>query len=179
MTSIPTAPALQPEDLRRLADTVSAHQELVYRLAYRVLRNRADAEETTQDVFINVLSSAHSFRGDAPFAAWVFGITRRTIAGRFKRKRHATVPLTDQEPLSGASGGPAIEPSPLEIYEFRERVSRLSNSMDSRLSKEQRTLFELHHLEDRPISAIAAQLGRSEDSVKSHLYRARRQLLQG
>jgi RNA polymerase sigma factor (sigma-70 family) len=150
----------------------------VYHFTEKRLRNRADAEETTQEVFINVLSSAHSFRGDAPFAAWVFGITRRTIAGRFKRKRHATVPLTDQEPLSGASGGPAMEPSPLDIYEFRERVSHLNNNMDSRLSKAQRTVFELHHLEHQPISVIAAQLGRSEDSVKSHLYRARRQLLQ-
>ena len=47
------------------------------------VNNPADVEETTQEVFINLLSSLHSFRGEGTFAAWVFGITRRVIANRF------------------------------------------------------------------------------------------------
>ena len=73
----------------------------VYNFLDRRLRNRADTEETTQEVFINLFASLDSYRGDAPFAAWVFGVTRRTLASRFKRKRHPTVPLLDAE-LEGA-----------------------------------------------------------------------------
>ena len=65
----------------------------IYRFLDRRLNNRADVEETVQEVFINLFSSLDGFRGEAPFAAWVFGLTRRTLANRFKRKRAATVPL--------------------------------------------------------------------------------------
>ncbi len=150
----------------------------VFRFTEKRLRNRADAEETTQEVFINVLGSIESFRGEAPFAAWVFGITRRTIASRFKRKRHAMVPLVDQEPEPTRSGGPTADPSPIEVVEYQERLSQLEDTLEHKLSPEQRMLFKLHHIEDRPISEIASRLDKTEDAVKSHLYRARRLLLQ-
>jgi RNA polymerase sigma-70 factor (ECF subfamily) len=150
----------------------------VFGFTEKRLHNRADAEETTQEVFITVLGAIDSYRGDAPFAAWVFGITRRTIAGRFKRKRHATVPLVDQEPEPNRSGGPEAGPSPIELLEVRERLAQLEETLEHKLSAEQRMLFRLHHLEDRPISEIASRLDKTEDAVKSHLYRARRLLLQ-
>ena len=150
----------------------------VYRFTEKRLSNRADAEETTQEVFINVLSAIDSYRGDAPFVAWVFGVTRRTIASRFKRKRHTMVPLVDQEPEQGAAGGPTQDPSPLEVVEFQERLAQLEDTLQHKLSPEQRLLFRMHHLEDQPISQIAESLDKSEDAVKSHLYRARRLLLQ-
>ena len=49
--------------------------------------------------------------------------------------------------------------------------------MAERLSADQRALFVLHHLEERPISEIAKRLGKSEDSIKSSLYRTRKLLL--
>ncbi len=150
----------------------------VFRFTEKRLRNRADAEETTQEVFINVLGAIDSFRGEAPFAAWVFGITRRTIASRFKRKRHPMVPLVDQEPEPTRAGGPATDPSPIEVVEYQERLAQLEDTLLNKLSPEQRMLFELHHIEDRPISEIADRLDKTEDAVKSHLYRARRLLLQ-
>ena len=65
----------------------------VYPFVSKRVQNRADTEEIVQEVFINIFSSIGSFRDEAPFAAWVLGLTRRTIANRFKKKRHATVPL--------------------------------------------------------------------------------------
>jgi RNA polymerase sigma-70 factor (ECF subfamily) len=69
----------------------------VYRFVEGRLNNRADVEETTQEVFINVFGSLGSFRAEAPFAAWVLGVARYTIAGRFKKKHHPTVPLETDE----------------------------------------------------------------------------------
>ncbi len=150
----------------------------VFHFTEKRLHNRADAEETTQEVFINVLGSIDSYRGEASFAAWVFGITRRTIASRFKRKRHATVPLVDQEPEPTRADAPSAGPSPIEFVEYQERLAQLEDTLERRLSPEQQMLFRLHHLEDRPISEIASRLDKTEDAVKSHLYRARRLLLQ-
>jgi RNA polymerase sigma-70 factor (ECF subfamily) len=152
----------------------------VYSFLRRRLPNRADVEETTQEVFINVFSSLPSYRGEAPFAAWVLGVTRRTLANRFKRKRHAMVPLDDHEEPESLDVGPVVrqrEPSPLEHYECGERLARLEQDAMRLLTAEQRQLFELHHLRHRSIQEIAHSLRKSEDAVKSHLYRARRVLL--
>ena len=71
----------------------------------------------------------------------------------------------------------AREPDPLEAYEYTERLARIEDAVTCELSDEQRQLFELHHLEHRSIQEIASLLSKSEDAVKSHLYRARKVLL--
>ena len=126
----------------------------VYRFVDRRLRNPADTEETVQEIFINIFNSIGGYRGDAPFGAWVFGVTRRTIAGRFKRKRHPTVPLLEEEGETAGSGGSCSPASPLEAYECEELLAELQLKLESKLSKEQRQLFQLHHLEDRSIREI-------------------------
>jgi RNA polymerase sigma-70 factor (ECF subfamily) len=146
----------------------------------RRVNNRADAEEIVQEVFINVFTSLDSFRGEAPFAAWVLGISRYTIAGRFKKKQHKMVPLDsthreDEGQMSFADQ--QREPSPLEHYECRERVAELETAAKTRLTPDQWQLVELHHVKNHSVSQIASDLDRSEDSIKSNLYRARKLLL--
>jgi RNA polymerase sigma-70 factor (ECF subfamily) len=140
----------------------------VYRFVSRRLNNRSDVEETVQEVFINVFSSMGSFRGEAPFVSWVLGLTRRTIAARFKKKRHTTVPLI---PTAHR------EPTPLEYYECHERVERLQDAATHQLNADQWKLFQLYHLEHHSIRDIAVATSKSEDAVKSNLYRARKLLL--
>jgi RNA polymerase sigma-70 factor (ECF subfamily) len=151
----------------------------VHRFVARRLRNRADTEETVQEVFINLFSSLRSFRGEAPFGAWVFGLTRRTIAARFKKKQHDTVPLASEEDEQVRSLLPSVrrEADPLEAYECNERLGRLRSAARQDLSEEQWELFRLHHLENRSIQDIARDMSKTEDSVKSHLYRARKLLM--
>lgn len=151
----------------------------IFQYVDRRLRNRADTEETVQEVFFNVFNSIDTFRGEAPFGAWVFGLTRRTIAARFKKKRHATVPLGDEEPevMDLLMNSVRREADPLQAYEAREWVSRMDHAYRRELSDEQRTLFQLHHIENHPIQDIARTLRKSEDAVKSNLYRARKVLL--
>ena len=148
----------------------------VYGFVSRRMGNRADIEEVTQEIFISLLSSLGSYRGESVFSAWLFGISRRVVANRFKRKRHVTVPLLDDddaEMLSPSSG----QITPLDEYECAERFLQLSKTMERMLSEEQKVLFQLHHIEDRPISEIAQKLSKTEDAIKSNLYRTRRILL--
>jgi RNA polymerase sigma-70 factor (ECF subfamily) len=153
----------------------------VFRFVQGRLNNRADVEDTVQDVFIAVFSSLESYRGEAPFGAWVLGISRRTIASRFKRKYHATVPLEGyhDDPKTIDITMPMVrrEPTPLEVFEYGERVKQIERTASETLTPEQRRLFELHHLNHRPIQEIARTLKKSEDAVKSNLYRARKLLL--
>jgi len=150
----------------------------VYSFLDRRLPTRADTEETTQEVFVALFSSIESFRGEAPFAAWVFGITRRTLAARFKRKQHPMVPLPEMDADgNGEWTSHDLGGDPLAAYECRERLHRLGRAMERELSPEQRELVWMHHLQSRSIQDIATHLGKSEDAVKSNLYRARKLLL--
>lgn len=148
----------------------------VHHFVARRLRNRADADETVQEVFVNVFASIDSYRGEAPFGAWLFGLTRRTVASRFKKRSPALVPIGEDD-SDRAFQAASREPDPLALYECSERLARLQDAVGRELSAEQRQLFELHHLENRSIQEIAGLLQKSEDAVKSHLYRARRTLL--
>ena len=151
----------------------------VYHFVSKHVGNRADTEEIVQEVFINIFSSIGSFRGDAPFAAWVHGLARRTIANHFKKKRHATVPLgTHEEPDAIELTIPTSrrEPTPYDHYECVERITRLESTAAHQLTTEQRQLFEMHHLLHHSIREIAREFDKTEDAVKSDLYRARRVL---
>lgn len=152
----------------------------VYAFVGRRLANRADVEETVQEVFASVFAGLRSFRGDGVFAAWVLGVARRTVAGRFKKKQLPVVPLDEASEADAVEVLVTVlrrEPTPLEHYECEERLARLEAAAEQELSPEQRHLFALHHLEHVPIQEIAVRLSKSEDAVKSNLYRARRLLL--
>lgn len=151
----------------------------IYHFVSRRLNNTADVEETVQEVFINVFSSLASYRGDAPIAAWIFGVTRRTIASRFKKRRHPVVPLDEQDAETASAGVSAASgvPSAIENIECKQRIRTIDRLVTHRLTPEQQVLFQLHHLENRPIQEIAISIGKSENAIKSNLYRARKILL--
>jgi RNA polymerase sigma-70 factor (ECF subfamily) len=182
------APSLTDEDLvERIAsgdhdafsNLYDRYFKRVYHFVNRRLNNTADVEETVQEVFINVFSSIDSYRREAPFGAWIFGVTRRTIASRFKKKRHPTVPLDDgdSDNIFSDPGASPVAPSAIETIEFKERVRTIKRLMNNLLTPEQRVLFDMHHVQDRPIQEIAQTLNRSENAIKSNLYRARKILL--
>lgn len=153
----------------------------IFRFVQRRIDNRADVEETVQEVFINIFASIASYRREAPFEAWVLGLTRRTIARRFKRKRHPTVPLLSEDDAPAEPAMPTIqrEATPLEHYECQERLAVICARVERDLSDEQRELFERHHLRDEPVRKLAVVMRKSEDSIKSNLYRARKLLFAG
>jgi RNA polymerase sigma-70 factor (ECF subfamily) len=151
----------------------------IYRFAQKRMGNRADVEETVQEIFIAAFSSLGAYRGEAPFGAWAYGLARRVIANRFKRKRAETVPWSETDALHADAaalrdGGNA--PDPHATYERNERLAQLESAA-RQLSPSQWEYFRLHHLENVPIEDIARRRGLTRDAVKSHLYRARKLLL--
>ena len=103
---------------------------------------------------------------------------RRTLAGRYKKRRHDTVPLPEPDSDNASlPGSVSRDPDPHLAYECNETLERMEHAIREDLTPEQRLLFQLHHLQDRSIQEIARALDKSEDSVKSHLYRARKALL--
>lgn len=150
----------------------------VYSFVHRRMGNRADAEEVVQEIFFSSFSSLASFRGESSFASWILGIARRSVANRYRKDSAPTIPLETDDNAWAQNAGTAESPdTPLDHYEYLERIAQIDQDVQHTLSHEQRKLFRLHHLEHRSIAEIATHLGKSQNAVKSKLYRTRKLLL--
>jgi RNA polymerase sigma-70 factor (ECF subfamily) len=149
----------------------------VYAFTSRRLRNRADAEEVTQEVFTAVFRSLPSFRGDSQLLTWIFGIARNTINSQIRRERSADERLAEIDPADVHAGASVAAWTPEEHLELQRCASVLQERLGS-LSEWQVDAFRLRHEQDLPIGEIARRTQRSGDAVRSSLYRVKRLLVE-
>ena len=151
----------------------------VYGFTNRRVRDSHDTEEIVQEIFTTAFTAIHGYRGEAPFGAWLFGLARRVIAARFRRREQPLLPLGAAEPSSVdfSLGTQGQSEDPHEAYEFDERIRRMQAVANDHLTQEQWELFSLHHLGRYSVRDLAKRFSKSEQAVKSHLYRVRRALL--
>jgi RNA polymerase sigma-70 factor (ECF subfamily) len=136
--------------------------------------NRADAEELTQEIFTAVFRSAGGFGERASPLSWIYGIARNTLFNHVRRRQQERA---REERLGRAAPPPALEWS--YTPEEQVRQDRLGDELQRRLASLapwQRDVFRLRHVEDLPIEEISRRTTRSEDAVRSGLYRAKRLL---
>lgn len=151
------------KDPSRFAELYEANFGRVYAFVEARLRNRAEAEDITSEVFHKALANLRSFewRG-APFAAWLFRIAANMIADRSQQAaREREIPNPDDPPE-------ITPPADLEQIERRAQLLRLVNS----LSADQRRVVTLRFIEEKSIREIAKEMRRSEGAVKQLQFRA-------
>jgi RNA polymerase sigma-70 factor (ECF subfamily) len=152
---------------------VDLHRDRAVALALRIVGHREEAEEAAQDAFVRVWRALPEFRGESSFATWLHRIVvrlaiDRSSALRSRSRRETTVDELPEVPAgmvadAGASAGGESDPL------LGRQVERLLG----RLSEVQRAAVVLYHLEDRPLLEVADVLGQPENTVKTHLARAR------
>ena len=69
---------LRRKDPRAIRELVEKHQDYIYTIAIRIVKNKELAEEVTQDVFVKVMKKMHTFKGTSKFSTWLFTIAYRT-----------------------------------------------------------------------------------------------------
>jgi RNA polymerase sigma-70 factor (ECF subfamily) len=154
------------KDPRRFAELYQAHFGRVYAYVARRLRDRAEAEDVTSDVFHQALANLPRFewRG-VPFGAWLIRIASNAIADRWQRRqRERGTPV--------AEGW--VEPR-LEDIDEQARLFELVRQ----LPDPQRRVIEMRFVEQKTIREIATELGRSEGAVKQLQFRALTALREG
>ena len=152
--------AAAQRDPRHFAELYDAHFERVYAYAMRRVRDRADAQDVTSEVFHQALQNLKSFewRG-VPFSAWLYRIAANAIADRaMKAAREQTVPATPE----------AVEE--VDFGEIEERAQIFKMMED--LPADQRRVLEMRFVEEQSIREIAKELSRSEGAVKQLQFRA-------
>lgn len=159
-------------------ELVRRHRGSVERLAARMLPDPRDREEACQDVFLKVFRKIGTFRGESRLATWIDSIAYRTFLNRLEG-REAPVPGSQLGTGEGRDWFPAgiadEDAAPEERAERSELRSILERAI-RRLRPAHRAAITLYHLEGRTVAEIAESLDRAEGTVKSHLYRARREL---
>jgi RNA polymerase sigma-70 factor (ECF subfamily) len=139
----------------------------------RMVRDRARAEELTQDVFVRVYSAAPRYEARAKFSTWVFGIAHNLALNdldRAYRKRER--PLTPDDQLEA----PDPESDPDEQIAARQLGETLELAL-AKLPERQRSALLLRSVQGLAYGEIAEVVGASVSGVKSLLHRARESLL--
>ena len=152
------------------------HSNRVYALCMRMTGNPAEAQDLTQDAFLQLFRKISSFRGESSFSTWLHRLTVNVVLMRFRRKRHPEVSL--DEP---AASGDEAAGLPLEIGEPDLRVrGTLDRVVLDRAIKQlpegYKLMFILHDVQGYGHEEIAQILGCSIGNSKSQLHKARLRL---
>jgi RNA polymerase sigma-70 factor (ECF subfamily) len=161
------------QDPARFADLYELNFERVYAYAVRRVRNRAEAEDLTAEVFQQALANLKRFewRG-IPFAAWLFRIAANLISDRW---RHSTREITDDsgrmesaQESGTVQADAAASPAEIEQVEQRATLFRLVST----LPEEQRRVVVLRFVEEKSIKEVAREIRKTEGAVKQLQFRA-------
>ncbi len=155
-------------DLDAFDEVVARHGARAFRVAFRLMGQREDAEDLVQDAFVLAFRNLDRYDAAQPFAPWFHRIlVNRGLNLRRDRARRATEPLAEDVP--------AREESPGRAAERRELTERLRAAL-ARLPERERTIVELFELEGFDSGEVAQILDMARGTVRWHLHRARRKL---
>jgi RNA polymerase sigma-70 factor (ECF subfamily) len=151
---------------------VGRHQDMVTRLARRLLGWSNDVEDVVQEVFLSALQNASGFRRSASLATWLTTITLN------KCRNHRRGLLARLRFLTGFGARPPGEEPPPDVPAAdAESFSRVRAALRG-LSAREREVIVLHYLEEKSADEIASLLGASRGAVDVRLHRARGRLRQ-
>ncbi|WP_425477047.1 RNA polymerase sigma factor [Luteimonas cucumeris] len=154
---------------------VRQYQGLCWHIVQRMVRHPEDARELCQETFLRVHQCLHQYRFDAALKSWI-GQVAYSMAKRHLERRRIPLAETaqDDDGLSLAeSVGDGFD---LEATSADAQVSAHLHAAIEALPPLQRTVLTLYHLEEMPIGEISRVTGLAEGTIKSHLFRSRKQL---
>ena len=143
-----------------LEELIRRHQARVYGLAYRILGNRADAADATQEVFILLLRKLRSFRQEAAFTTWLHRLTVNACYDLSRKRSRAPQPVEDIE---------VPQADPIAAAEARVAVETIMSD----LAVEHRTALVLREIYGLSYDEIASATGVAVGTVKSRIARGR------
>lgn len=160
-------------DQQAYAELVNRYQNYVFTLALRFTKNREDAEEVAQDIFVKAYRSLADFKGAAKFSTWLYTIVYTTSI-TFLRKKKLEVHSLDNEKVfeladSQDSGFSA------NLVEQKSRVGMVNHAI-AMLSHDDAQIITLFYKGEQTLEEIGEILGLDPNTAKVRLHRARQRL---
>lgn len=159
-------------DSNAFAVLVGRYKDLVFTLALRMLKNREEAEEVSQDTFIKVFQSLVKFKGDSKFSTWIYRITYNGCLDRLKKykQQYNVVPIDEYTERQIVDLGTVMDS--LEEEEQRQIIKECLHL----LSSEDSFLLTLYYYEEQSLDEISKIMGLTANNVKVKLFRSRKKL---
>jgi RNA polymerase sigma-70 factor (ECF subfamily) len=161
----------QAGDVHAFESLVRQYRNDVFALSYHFVRNREEAWDISQEVFIKAYRSLRQFRGEASFKSWLLRITANQCKDQLKKRRLDTVPF--EEAIKSDSPGPALGPG--EQLQAKELGAAIQAALASLPPKHQ-TAFILREFEGMSYQEMAETMGCNLGTVMSRLHHARKKL---
>lgn len=152
------------------------HKRRVHGLFMRMLRNPAEAEDLTQEVFLLVFRKFHTFRGESTFSTWLHRLAVNLALMHLRRKRPPSVAFEGSAETDDDSISPSIECGSPDLS-LEGSVDRIHlQRCITRLPAGCRLVFVLYDIQGYQHSEIAEMIGRTVGDSKSQLHKARKRL---
>jgi len=169
---------LKKKDRAAFKQIVETWQDMVYNTALGILQNAEDAEDVTQETFIQAFESVETFKGSSKFSTWLYRISISKAMDHIRRKKRKKRFAFIQS-LYGKNGRAVVDPPdffhPGVSAENKENAAAVFKAME-RLPPNQRTAFVLNKIEGLPYSEIGEIMKMSESAVDALLQRAKANL---
>ncbi|HPR32615.1 MAG TPA: RNA polymerase sigma factor [Prolixibacteraceae bacterium] len=150
---------------------VKKYENMVYSLAFKMLKNESHAEDLAQEVFIEVFRSLAQFRGKAKFSTWIYRIAyNKSIT--FLRKNRPERSFDDVLFLERRGGSDETHQEQVAEEETLESLQKALRE----LSDDEQIMILLHYYEGQSIDEIATVMRISSSNVKIKLFRARKKI---
>ena len=163
-------------------ELIRRYERPVFSLVFRMVRDRATAEDLSQETFIKVLNNIDKYVPEFKFSSWLFKIANNLAIDHLRRRRIQTVSMDGAPDATTASQIEATSfelashgESALDELEARELGSAIERAIAA-LRPEYRSCIMLRHVEGRSYEEIAATLDLPLGTVKTYIHRARHEL---
>ena len=156
------------DDEGAFQELVDRYKNLVFAMIARMVQDRSRVEDLAQDVFLRVHRGLPYFRGEARLSTWIYRIVANVCS---QARTRTPLPVSLDDERSAASRPSGADPQFAEI-ELRDRLEKAI----ARLPDRQRFLIAAHYLQGVQYEDLADALGLPLGTVKTHLYRAKREL---
>jgi RNA polymerase sigma-70 factor (ECF subfamily) len=152
-----------------------AHCRRIYSLCLRMIKNPAEAEDLTQQAFLQLFRKISTFRGESGFSTWLHRVTVNIVLMHIRRHKPAEIPVKDLERHSSNGEGPIEEGS--SDNSMLGAIDRLNLMRAIRkLPAGYKKLFLMYHVIGYEHSEIAGLVGCSTGCSKSQVHMARKRL---
>lgn len=160
-------------DVNAFAFLIDAYKNMVFSLAFKMTKNREEAEEISQDTFIKAFKNIKEFKGDSKFSTWLYRIAYFTALDAIKKNKKENYTFTINE----VTYNQIVEVETiLETINRKERAITIEKCLNL-LPEEERTLLWMFYFDELSLKEIIEVTGLSEANLKVKLHRARKKML--
>jgi RNA polymerase sigma-70 factor, ECF subfamily len=167
----------QMGDKQAFARLYETHKRRVYALCLRITREQTEAEDCTQEAFLQCFLRLSTFRGDSALSTWLYRLTVNVVLMRLRAAHVKPISLDTGGTSETSSETGMVNACPVDDLHLEGAVDRIALHRALRkLPPGYRTIFLLHDVEGKAHSEIARELGCSVGNSKSQLHQARLRL---